>query len=534
MIERLRPLPWWGRSSLAALAGAAASLGFAPISWWPALVVAIAAHALLMLSAPRGWHAVIAGFVFGLSWNLLSITWLSVIFPGALIGLAALQAAFQAVLGLAVHWSGRTRWWPLLAAGCWSSVEFAFSHQPFNGFPWLRLGYVSVDSPLAGLLPLGGVPLAGLAVALLGLLLAWLLAAASVRRTVSVVLAASLLIGVGWLGGLTPAGPQQGSVSVGYVQGNAPGGGIYGLGEPRTITRNHAAETERLAQRIRSGELPRPAFVVWPENGTDLDPFKDAQTNALVTSAVASAGVPVLVGTITEGPGPNERQTASIVWYPTTGAGERYNKRDLVPFGEWVPIRSILEPLFPIVAYVGAQSVPGTTPGILNVRTAQGTVRVGAAICYEVAYDDTMHDTVSAGGQVIVVQSSNAMYTGTPQVPQQFVITRARAAELRREILVTTTTGTSGLIRPDGSVAFTLPEFTPASGVVELPLRSGVTSAVTVSAPLQWLTVAVTLAGLAAALLAGRPRARLRAGRDAQVGQMVRQNGLSANDQEIR
>ena len=157
---------------------------------------------------------------------------------------------------------------------------------------------------------------------------------------------------------------------------------------------------------------------------------------------------------------------------------------------------------------------------MLNVQLPDRTVAVGDLICYEVAYDATVHDTVLGGAQINVVQSSNAMYVGTTQVAQQFAITRTRAAELRRDVLVVTTTGTSGLIRPDGSVAFTLPEFQPASGVVELPLRSGLTPAVWLSGWLELGGSLITVAALALLVVRGRRR------------EPVRQNGSDDPIQE--
>jgi len=479
-------------------------------------MLCVMALSVLSVTAASVRQAALTGLFFGLGLYLIGIRWMTVIYVEAMVGLAVMEACFMALLGALLQLAGRSRWWPLLAAGSWLLVEYLFSHVPFEGFPWLRLGYTVVDSPLAGLLPLVGVPGAGFAFALVAQLLAWtLIHAATLRRRLLGLGAALVVLVSGTVGLLVPPGVESGAVTVGYVQGNAPGGGIFGLGQPRTITRNHVAETERLAARISSGAVPKPDFVVWPENGTDMDPFLDAQTNQLVRQAVAALNVPLLIGTITNGPGVNERQTAAIVWDPVTGAQARYDKRNLVPFGEWVPLRGLLEPLFPVVAYVGAQSVPGTRPGVLPVQLPGRSVQVGTLICYEVAFDDTVHDTVRAGAQLNVVQSSNAMYVGTQQVPQQFAITRARAAELRREILVVTTTGTSGLIRPDGSIAFTLPEFEPASGVVQLPLRAGVTPAVWLAGGLELAAIWATAAGLVAVTWRHRRRgARARVVRD--------------------
>jgi apolipoprotein N-acyltransferase len=113
---------------------------------------------------------------------------------------------------------------------------------------------------------------------------------------------------------------------------------------------------------------------------------------------------------------------------------------------------------------------------------------------------------------VELVQSSNAMYQGTGQIQQQFAITRARALELRREMLVVTTSGVSGLIEADGSVRFTLPDHVGASGVVTLPERTGLTPAASWGGAIELGIVVLTLAGLVALGICGR-MAGLRKGR---------------------
>ena len=89
---------------------------------------------------------------------------------------------------------------------------------------------------------------------------------------------------------------------------------------------------------------------------------------------------------------------------------------------------------------------------MLTVPLGDRTVKVGDIICFELAYDSTIYDTVSNGAQVLLVQSNNATYGGTGQIEQQFAITRARAMETRREIAVATTNSVSGFIDRDGRV----------------------------------------------------------------------------------
>ncbi|HEU4545088.1 MAG TPA: nitrilase-related carbon-nitrogen hydrolase, partial [Microlunatus sp.] len=147
------------------------------------------------------------------------------------------------------------------------------------------------------------------------------------------------------------------------------------------------------------------------------------------------------------------------------------------------------------LAQVGSQSVPGTKPGVLSVSVGGRTVAVGDVICFELAYDSTIYSTLRGGAQVLVVQSNNATYGGTGQIEQQFAITRARAMESRREIAVATTNSVSGFIDADGRVVERTSEFTAASLVVEMPLRSGLTPAVVIA---PWLDRALALGGLLA------------------------------------
>jgi apolipoprotein N-acyltransferase len=253
--------------------------------------------------------------------------------------------------------------------------------------------------------------------------------------------------------------------------------------------------------------------VVLPENTTDMDPYTDAETGRLVAQMSARLGVPMFLGVILDGPGADERQTASLWWDPQKGEVARYVKRGIVPFGEWVPFRNLLLPLIPELAYVGAQSVAGTDPGVLHVTLADGRpLEVGVVICYDLAFDRIVADTVTNGAQVLIVQSSNAMYQGTGQIDQQFAITRARAMELRRDILVVTTSGVSGLIRADGSVEFSTTDHTSASGVVTLQERSGLTPAAAWGGAIEAALVLATLAGLGGVVIWGR-MAALRKGR---------------------
>lgn len=521
----VRPLvPEWPRGlrfGVAVAAGAMAGLAFEPTNLWLLLFVGMATWLLLFDPRMRpagsgfGW-----GYGFGLGLGAVSLNWLAALVAGAGPFLAAALIAFEALffglLGVAVRRVRRLSWWPLAVGLCWGTVEFIYSRVPFGGFGWVRLAYAQADAPLAGLLPVVGVMGVTVATATLASALAWLVGrwwSAPRAWVCPVTLSLAVLIGVAALsevGRNYRPGPAagDGTVTVGMVQGNVDGGaGVGAMGRARSVTANHLGETITLMARARTGVVPMPDFVLWPENSTDIDPQTDQLTSAAVMSAVAVAGRPILVGAVTDGPGPDERQTTALWWDPERGITDRYAKRNLVPFGEYVPFRDVLLPRIPLLRLVGAQSVPGTEPGVLSGVLPDGrTILLGNVICFELAYDRTVHEAVR-GSEVLVVQSNNATYRGTAQIPQQFAITRVRAMEARREIVVATTNAESGFIDRDGRVLDRTEIGTAASGSYVVPLRSAQTLAVRWAQIIDWVVLAGTLGALVAAGWARRRRA---------------------------
>lgn len=483
---------------LSAAAGLAEAAAFAPLSWWPMAFLSVAALTLLIAQTTRLRQAVGLGLVYGLAFNLVTLSWQANVLVASYLGLAVIEAVYVAGLGALLYAVRPLRWAPVAAAAAWVAVEAVQSRFPFGGFGWTRLSYAMIDTPLAGLLPYAAAPAVSFAVALIGQGIAAAVTLKTLRSAVAVAIAAAVAFGAGALGGLAPGAPAgTPTIDVGWVQGGASGEGFYGLGEPGATGRNHAAETKVLLGEVAAGRAPQPAFIVWPENGTDGDPILDPGTNKQVADAVANAGVPILLATPTDGPAKGERQT-TYLWWTNAGPTARYDKRDLVPFGEWIPFRDFLLPAIPILSVIGDQAVPGTTPGALHVTGPDGRpLTVGVAICYEVAFAPTVFDAVDAGAEVMIVGSNNAMFQGTAQIEQQFAITRVRAAELRRPILVVTTSGISGLIDEHGGVVFRGAEHVADSGVVSLTRSTALSPALAGGWAVEYLICGLAVVALA-------------------------------------
>ena len=467
----------------AVVAGTLLYLSFPPAGQSFLAPVGVAALALVCrgVTARRG---ALLGLATGLALFLPLVEWTATIAgPGALIALALLQGAFVAALGAVLPTAMRRPAWPVWTAALWVLQEALRSRLPFGGFPWGRLAFSQGDSVLTPLAALGGAPLVSAAVALLGGALAWAALRAWTalrtddgRRTRSLARAAAGLAGayalVLGVGALVPLPVRGDPVRVAVVQGNVPRLGLDFNAQRAAVLGNHVDATRALAADVRAGRAPAPELVVWPENASDIDPFGNPDAYALIDGAVRDVGVPVLVGAVLKGPG-DKISNVGIVWDPQTGPGERYLKRHPVPFGEYIPFRSLARAITPKVDLVPRDFAAGNAVGVLDV----GPVRLGDVICFEVAYDDLVRDTVTEGGRLLVVQTNNATFGRSGETSQQLAMGRLRAVEHGRAVLVAATSGISAVIAPDGRLVEHAPVFSRAVLSAEVPSRAGTTLA---------------------------------------------------------
>jgi apolipoprotein N-acyltransferase len=520
MVGRAQAVPWLARVGVAALAGVAAGLSFEPYRLVYLLPLAVATLTLTCRGTTlrRGFAL---GTVFGIAFMLVLLPWLRVIGVDAWIALSVLEGVFYGIAGLGTVAVTRLRWWPLWAATLWVGVELLRGAVPFGGFPWGRLAYATVDTPVAPLFAFTGSAGVTLAVALVGTVLAWAIPA--VRRTPARALAAvvltCLLVSAGAAFPVNSPSPDEdvNSVTVAAVQGNVPGEGMNAFAERRAVLDNHVAATKDLGRRIDSGETARPDLVIWPENSTDINPFDDPTVFADIQDAVDAVGVPTLVGAMVDGPEPDEVFNQGIVWSPSTGPGERYNKRHPVPFGEYIPFRDQLAKLFTRLDQIPRDMRPGTEPGLLRMNG----IKIGDVICFEVAYDGLLRDVVKGGAALVVVQTNNATYMGTGQVQQQFAISRLRAIETNRSVVVAATNGVSGIVNPQGEVVERAPTRTQQVLLRSVLMPGGLTAGVRFGLWIELLLTLVAAVSVAAGVTLNYRRRRRATGQEQPVDSTV-------------
>lgn len=523
------------RYPLAIVSGLALWLAFPSHDLWALAPVGVALLAL----ATRGtsaWQGALLGLVSGLSCFLPLLSW-SGIYVGALpwIALAVLESCYVALLGLAcaLLQGGRSpvglaRVRPMVVAMAWVAQELLRDNTPFGGFPWGRLAFSQADSPLAGLAALGGAPAVTFGVALAGGCLAAGVARlvsggqpltsgrqpagrsgiprdVVVRRLVSGAPSLLFVVAVMSLPVLIPRPVDGPTARFMSVQGNVPRPGLEFNAERRAVLDNHARKTLKAAGEVKAGEQPQPDLVVWPENASDIDPMRNPDAAAVINGAVDAIDAPLILGAVLQGPRPYV-SNASLMYLPGRGLTAQYIKQHPVPFAEYIPYRSFFRHFSDKVDLVSSDFQAGTRPGVFQVPARDGrTIAAGAIICFEVAYDGLMRDTVDHGANVLLVQTNNATFGFTDESVQQLAISRIRAIEHGRSIVHVSTVGVSAMITPDGTAHQRSTLFTSDVLAADLPLRTNRTIADRVGAWPEYLASG----GLAMRLvLLGRKRRR--------------------------
>jgi apolipoprotein N-acyltransferase len=447
------------RSVAVALAGVGAGLAFEPFHWVYLLPFSVAVLTLCCVGR-RKRSGFWLGLVFGTAFMLVLLPWLKVIGVYAWIPLAVIEGAFYGLAGLATSAvSGpvvRLRWWPVWAASSWVLVEALRGTVPFGGFPWGRLSFAVEDTPVAPLLAYLGAAGVTFVVALVGTTVAW--AVLHVRHTP--VRAAAAVAGTLALAGVAAVVPWQATrstdprVTVAAVQGNVPGEGLEAFAERRVVLDNHIEATQLFAARVAAGKAPKPDVVVWPENSSDIDPYTDLIARTSIADAAKAVHAPLLMGAVVGDRANRGWHNRAIVWSATGRPGAYYDKTHPVPFGEYIPFRNLLASRVTALQQIPTDMIRGTRPGVLTV----GPAKAGVLMCFEVAYDGLLRGLVDGGADVIVVPTNNATYTGTGQIEQQFAMSRLRAVETGRYVVIASTNGISGIVAPDGRVVARAPQ----------------------------------------------------------------------------
>jgi len=490
---------------LSAAGGLAAFASSPPLDVWP-LAFLGPGLLVLALTGRRLRSSFGCGLVFGLALFVPLLSWLINVAWYAWAALAGAEALIFAVVVIGQRLLLELPGWPALVAAWWVAAEALRDRWPF-AFPWGRLAMSQSVAPDVRWVAVGGAPLLSFLVALTSTMAArYVLSLLSGRSRLALGsgLAAVVTAGLVFAGGLLPVDPVGGAptATVAAIQGNVPRArNLPQLLNDSQVTQNHVATTDALAAAVKAGRLPAPDVVIWPENSTNLDPREYPGIYADLAGAVAAVGKPILVGEVLQNP---ERNVGQL-WVPGTGPTAIYVKRELVPFGEYIPFRSIISSFSSLPSLQPVNFTPGRDPVVFDM----GKIRLGDVICYEVGFDDLVRSEVNAGANLLALQSNDADFELDGQLgetEQQTAMARIRAIESDRALVYASTTGESTVISPTGAVIARTGIWQRAILDERVPLVSYRTLADRVGAWPEYVLVLVTVLALGLAVVTLRRR----------------------------
>lgn len=498
---------------LATLLGALFTTAFAPLNFWFSALLLVPFFILVARSA-RAPQAFGLGFWFGFGFFALHMVWLpnslSAYFGAITWAMYPPIVLIEGLFWGSVCWTaraagGRGRGTLLLLPALWLMMEWARTQGAF-AFPWGSIGYVWLGTPLAQFADLGGNYGLSLVTLIMAALLALPFVSGEVKTAYSsraqsaaggafgAVLGA-VILGLGvWGYGLLrlneaiPPADQQALL----VQGNTDP-----LGRAQGTTKDLEIYV-RLTEGAMATAIQRPTLVIWPEGGISSEPLEGTagEDNRLLIQAAAGEAEVITGAGVWESTQEGWIRYNSAYGLASATLQDRYDKVNLVPFGEGIPFLDQLKPVYDTIYswfnLAAAKTLPGDTvkPIVLPDVTA------AVYICYESVFPQVARQMVKQGGQVLVNISNDAWFGSGAGAEQHYQMGTMRAIETRRYLLRAGNDGITAAIDPLGRTLATIPRFAEGSLTTTYGLSDYLTPYVRLGDWVVWATLAYSLVAL--------------------------------------
>ncbi len=464
-------IPRWIASTLAVCSGLMLPLSFAPTHWWVLAILTLALlYGLIQQSTPR--QALWLGWLFGLGYFGIGVHWIyfSLHLFGAAIAPLAAVMTMVFVLVMTVF-PALTCWlWarlrqadrPLRNGLLFSSIWVLFEllrGSLMGGFPWILIGYSQTSGPMGDYAPLMGVYGISFLVVFVSASLFAILSGSLRQRTVAVACVGGVVLGAAIASILSFSAPVGEPVNVRLVQGN--------IAQEMKFSPDRLKNSIRLYTSMTGQEgLDDIDLVVWPETAipTYFDRVESGMTPFV--ASMDARGIDVLSGVFQR-----DGEDVYNAVRQLGGEGAVYRKRHLVPFGEYMPLRFILDFAARFIDIPMSDLSADTRPHV-PIRL-QGT-SVGVSICYEDVYGEEMRALLPDSEMLVNV--SNDAWFGDSSAPHQHEQkARMRAREFARPLIRVTNTGISSAMDYKGNILGRIQHDDVGILDVQVQPRSGLT-----------------------------------------------------------
>ncbi|MFG2651972.1 apolipoprotein N-acyltransferase [Streptomyces sp. NPDC048436] len=474
-VARLLASSRW-RGVIAVVLGALPALAFpAPSLWWFAYI-ALVPWILLARSAETGRRAALDGWLGGLGFMVAVHHWLLPSLHVFTLVIAALLGLLWAPWGWLVRHllggvasPGRTAAALVVLPSGWLMVELVRSWEGLGG-PWGLLGSSQWEvGPALRLASVGGVWLLSALIVAVNTGVAVLVAAqaartpGSSRAAARAVPAAAGLVAVAavttsaWAWAPRPEPAARMRVAVvqpGVIEG----------------ADKRFAREEELTRDLAGRDLD---LVVWGESSVGYDLAERPDVARRIAALSQEVGADLLVNVDARRSDRTGIFKSSVLVGPDGPTGDRYDKMRLVPFGEYVPARSLLGWATSVGKAAGEDRRRGERPVIMRVGDG---LKVGPLVCFESAFPDMSRHLTREGAQLLLAQSSTSSFQSSWAPQQHASLAALRAAETGRPMVHATLTGVSAVYGPDGErVGAPLGTSASATATYDIPLANGVT-----------------------------------------------------------